>query len=148
MRYVTERLNDIIAGLVTLAVGLFIVLQGRSYSVGELRNMGPGYFPVAIGCAMVLLSVVMIATAKPADDQMGTSWHQVRGMVFVTAGFAAFALTIEPFGMLAAVALAVFLSALASRATSIVTALVLAVATAAACVLLFRVGLGLQIQAF
>lgn len=148
MRYVTERLNDIFAGLVTLAVGLFIALQGRSYNVGELRNMGPGYFPVAIGSAMVLLSVVMIATAKPADEQFSTSWHQLRGMFFVTAGFAAFALTIEPFGMLVAVALAVFLSAMASRATSLVTALVLAVATAAACALLFRVGLGLQIRAF
>ena len=148
MRYVRERLNDILAGLVTLGVGLFIALQGRSYGVGQLRDMGAGYFPVVIGCAMIALSVIMVLTAKPDETEFGTSWHQIRGMIFVTAGFAAFALTIETLGMVVAVTLAVLLSALANRATRPLTALLLALATALACVLVFNLGLGLQIKAY
>lgn len=148
MRHISERLSDIIAGFVTLAVGMFIILEGRTYGVGELRNMGAGYFPVVIGGVLVALSVIMVVTAKPGDELVASSWRQIRGMIFVTAGFLAFALTIEPLGMLAAVTLSVFLSALASKATSSLTALTLAVVTALASVLIFRVGLGLQIQAF
>ena len=148
MRYVANRLEDFIAGIVTGGIGLFIILEARGYAMGTLHNMGPGYFPVILGCIMLLLATVMIVWAQPSDIPVSIERGQLRGMAFLAAAFLAFAFTIESLGLLVSVACAVFLACLANRRTPLMTALILAVATAVVSALIFRVGLGLQIKAF
>ncbi|AQZ53031.1 tripartite tricarboxylate transporter TctB family protein [Martelella mediterranea] len=148
MGFVLARLEDFVAGLVTAAIGILIIVEAAGYETGSLRDMGPGFFPTVLGAIMVLLAVAMIVTAQPE----GTKWRfdagQLRGILFLAAAFIAFALTIERAGMLIAVALAVFLSSLANRKTRLPASLLLAVISAVACALVFRVGLGLQIEAY
>lgn len=148
MRYVAERLEDVIAGFVTGGIGLFIIIEASGYQLGTLRSMGPGYFPTILGSIMVALGAMMIVTAQPGRVELTAERGQLRGMIFVAAAFSAFALTIESLGTIVAVSLAVFLSALGNRRTPLLVALVLAVATAVVSVLIFRVGLGLQFKAF
>ncbi|PHP65250.1 hypothetical protein CSC94_20305 [Zhengella mangrovi] len=148
MRYVTERMEDLIAGLVTAAIGVFIILEASTYDMGTLRSMGPGYFPVILGSAMVVLALIMILTARPNDMPQPMGMDQLRGTLFVAAAFVAFAFTVESAGMLVSVFLVVFLSALGNRNTSMKSALMLAAGTAIVSVLIFRVGLGLQIKAY
>lgn len=148
MHYITERLEDMIAGFVTGGIGLFIVIEANGYQMGSLRSMGPGYFPTILGSIMIALGAIMLVTARPSRVEVAAESGQLRGMIFVAAAFGAFALTIESLGTLVAVSLAVFLSALANRRTSVLAALILAVATAIISVLIFRVGLGLQFKAF
>lgn len=149
MRYVIDRLEDYIAGLVTGAIGIFIITEGLSYRMGTLHSMGPGYFPVILGGIMVLLALFMVLSAQPeAMANIRPEAGQLRGMAFLAAAFAGFALTVENLGMMISVSLAVFLASLANRQTSLVTALILAVGTAVVSALVFRVGLGLQIKAF
>lgn len=148
MRYVSERLEDMIAGVATAAIGAFIILEASTYKLGTLNNMGPGYFPTMLGSLMIILAVVMVVTARPSGATLRMGMDQMRGTVFVMAAFIAFALTVESLGMLASVFLGVFLSALGNRNTSLLTAIALAIATAVVSVLIFRVGLGLQIEAY
>ncbi|WP_157017312.1 tripartite tricarboxylate transporter TctB family protein [Mesorhizobium xinjiangense] len=148
MQFVKERLGDIVAGLVTSGVGLFIVTEASSYRLGTLLRMGPGYFPRLLGVVMVLLGLLMIVTARPGGLGISVSRGQWRSTALLGAAFAAFVLTIEPLGMLAAVSVTVFLAAMANDRTPLTTALVLAVLTAIGCTLLFSVALGLQIKAF
>lgn len=148
MRYVTERLEDMIAGVATAAIGGFILFEASNYKLGTLNNMGPGYFPTMLGSLMVILAVVMVATAQPSGTTLRMGMDRIRGTVFVMAAFVAFALTVESLGMLASVFLGVFLSALGNRNTSLLTAVALGVGTAIVSVLVFRVGLGLQIEAY
>ncbi len=148
MHFVKERLGDIVAGLVTGGVGLFIVTEASSYRLGTLLRMGPGYFPRLLGVVMLLLGLLMIVTARPGGLGISASREQWRGTAFLGAAFAAFVLTIEPLGMLASVTVTVFLAAMANHRTPVGTALVLAVLTAIGCTLLFSVALGLQIKAF
>ncbi len=148
MRYVTERIEDLIAGLVTAAIGAFIIFEASHYKLGTLRNMGPGYFPIILGCVMLALAVFMVATARPGQVPQPMGMDRLRGMLFITAGFLAFAFTVETAGLLVSVFLVVLLSALGNRNTSVKTAAVLAVATAVVLTLIFRAGLGLQIEAF
>lgn len=148
MRYVRERMEDLIAGLVTAAIGAFIIFEASHYKLGTLRNMGPGYFPIILGGVMLVLAVFMVATARPNPLPQPMGMDRLRGTLFVTAGFLAFAFTVEAAGLLVSVFLVVFLSALGNRNTPVVTAAVLAVATAVISTLVFRVGLGLQIKAF
>ncbi|MDF1726242.1 MAG: tripartite tricarboxylate transporter TctB family protein [Sulfitobacter sp.] len=148
MQYITERLEDIIAGVVTAAIGSFIIFEASNYSLGTLRQMGPAYFPIMIGSAMVILAVLMIATARPASAPQPIGRDQLRGILFLAAAFLAFAFTVEPLGLIVSVFLAVFLSALGNRNTSFLQAALLAIGTALVSALVFRVGLGLQIEAF
>lgn len=148
MQYVKDRLEDIIAGLVTGGIGLFIFLEAGGYRLGSLYSMGPGYFPRLLGIGMIFLAVAMMATARPSKVAFSFQLEQLRGIVFLGAALGAFALTVERFGMLASVFLAVFLAALANQRTPLVGALALAIGTAVVSTLIFRVGLGLQIKAF
>lgn len=148
MQFVKARLEDIIAGLVTAGIGLFIFFEAGGYRLGSLYSMGPGYFPRMLGAGMILLAVVMIATARPGSVSLSLKLEQMRGIVFLGAAIGAFALTVERFGMLTSVFLAVFLAALANQRTPVLGAMVLAIGTAVISTLIFRVGLGLQIRAF
>jgi hypothetical protein len=148
MGFVLARLEDFIAGLVTGAIGIFIIVEATSYQTGSLRDMGPGFFPMVLGSIMVLLAAAMILTAQPTKFQGSFEGGQLRGILFLAAAFIAFALTIERAGMLISVAIAVFLSSLANRKTTLLASFLLAAFSALACVLVFRIGLGLQIEAY
>lgn len=148
MRYLTDRLEDIIAGFITTGIGIFIVVEATNYKLGTLLRMGPGYFPMILGSTMILLGAIMVLMAKPSTIPQSVGRDQLRGSLFVAAGFIAFALTVESLGMLVSVFLVVFLSALGNRNTPLLTSAVLAVSTAVVSVLIFRVGLDLQIEAF
>lgn len=148
MQYFKTRLEDLIAGLVTGGIGLFILIEASNYRLGTLTRMGPGYFPRLLGIAMLVLAVVMLITARPSAPLRMIDRGQVHSLLMLLAGFAAFGLTVERLGLLIAVALCVFLSALANPRTTLLTAFLLAAGSSVASVLLFTVALGLQIRAF
>jgi hypothetical protein len=148
MRYITDRLEDVIASLVTAMIGGYIVWEASGYKLGTLTNMGPGYFPIMLGSLMLFLAFVMLLTARPSSVPQPIGMDQLRGILFLAAAFIAFAFTVEAYGMLLSVFLGVFLSALGNRNTRWLHALILAVATAVVATLIFRVGLGLQIEAY
>lgn len=148
MRFVLNRLEDITAALVTAGVGLFVILEAGSYRMGSLASMGPGYFPTILGWTMIVLAVLMLVTMRPAEALQLPGGHQFRGMLCIAAAFGSFALTIERFGMLPSITLAVFLASLANDRTKPWVGLLLGLGTALVCALIFRVGLGLQIEVF
>jgi len=148
MRYVIDRLEDFVAGVVTAAIGVFIIIEASNYKLGTLNNMGAGFFPTLLGSFMIALAAIMVLTSRPSDRLLSVGRDQLRGTLFVTAGFIAFAFTVEALGLLASVFLVVFLAALGNRNTPTVTAAVLALGTSIVSTLIFRVGLGLQIEAF
>jgi len=147
--YLKHRREDVIAGLVTICVGIFILTEAFDYRLGTLTRMGPGYFPMLLGVIMCLLGGVLLLFSQPsAPSEPGAEGASTRGVILVTVAFLAFALLIERAGMVPSVTVAVFLSALSNRTTSLVTAGVLALGTAFACWLIFSLLLGLQIKAF
>lgn len=148
MRYMTERLEDLIAGLITAGIGVYIIIEASNYKMGTLVRMGPAYFPTIIGVLMLVLAAIMLLTAHPSEAPQPVGKDQLRGTIFVAAGIIAFAYTIEFSGMLLSVFLAVFMSTLGNRTTPILTALLLAVITSLGTWLIFCLGLGLQIEAF
>ncbi|OWU84510.1 hypothetical protein ATO6_12580 [Oceanicola sp. 22II-s10i] len=149
LEFIRTRREDLIAGLVTVGIGIFILTESFGYRLGTLRSMGPGYFPMLLAVAMCALGLILILTATPDKPSDGAAqFADKRGVLLVAAAFLAFALMIERTGMVPAIGAAVFLSALANRTTSWLTALILAAATAGTCWLLFSVLLGLQLRAF
>jgi len=149
LAYLKLRREDVIAGLITVAVGLFILTEAFDYRLGTLTRMGPGYFPMLLGVCMCLLGAVLLVFAEPGGrSEAESEGSNLRGVLMVTAAFLAFALLIERVGMVPAIFVAVFLASLSNRTTSLLTAAMLAVGTALSCWLIFSLLLGLQIKAF
>lgn len=145
---VRRRINlaELGVGLVFVALGLIAVWEGSRYRIGTLSQMGPGMFPMALGLVLAGLGAASAAesmTAEPAD--MPAS---LRAFVAIGLGVFAWALLVEPFGLVAATAALVILSALAMPPVRIVPTLLLA---GALCILgeaLFITLLGVPLTPF
>ena len=56
---------DLVGGLLVFAGGCAVALGATSYQIGELTRMGPGYFPMVVGIAMIMPSA--ITPGRPCD---------------------------------------------------------------------------------
>ena len=138
---------DFIGGLALIAIGLFFALySSSSYTFGELRRMGPGFFPTVLGWVLAGLGVVLsLSATSGAVERMGAfSW---RPFVTVLLGLSVFALTVERFGMVPSTVLLTGIVAFGERGFRPLRTLVLAAALAAIGVLVFSWGLGMPIPA-
>jgi len=76
-------------GLMTL-LGLGTVLEASRYKIGSLTHMGPGFFPIMLGVALILIGILIAGSALAARD--GEDWPTVlgkpewRGWLCVIAG--------------------------------------------------------------
>jgi len=144
--------RDLIAGLIVLGAGLYYLSESMSHSFGTMARLGPGMFPFGLGVLMCGLGVAIILVdgraPRPAEEQSGGPVIAWRAILFLPAAVLVFALVIQRFGLAPATFLAVIISTLADPAVRPIMALILSVAITLVCVLVFRVGLGLQAQVF
>ena len=52
MRMQIRAPKDFWSGIMFLAFAATAVITARSYSLGSAGKMGPGYFPIMLGCAL------------------------------------------------------------------------------------------------
>ena len=57
------RAGDFWSGLALAALGTCVVVQARSWDYMTDEGPGPGFFPLWYGSAMIVLSLVLVATA-------------------------------------------------------------------------------------
>lgn len=144
----TMKINvgeSITAGAI-IAFGAAVAYFGSSYPVGTLGQMGPGYFPVALGVITALIGLATLLEVLKSDaTPPEVPW---RSAMLVFAGIVAWALTAERFGLVIASFAVVTLTAIARPPVNIVVTLVTAVIASAASVLVFIYGFGLPLRAF
>lgn len=64
------RARSLVVGLVGLAVGVAVVVHGRSIGMGEWRSPGPGTWPVVVGVLLCVVSVaVMLRPIEVLPEQ-------------------------------------------------------------------------------
>lgn len=136
-------LGDILGGLLMMGVGLFAMYYAQRYNFGTLRQMGPGFFPVVLGGALTVLGAFILLPAlrrpgPPIEVNLRTA-GLVLGAIIV------FGALLRPMGLPVATMAAVLLASMAERGFPWLGRLVLAVAVAVAVLLIFRVGLGMNV---
>ena len=62
------RHRDYYAGALVALIGAGAILEGRTYGIGTLTDMGSGFFPVALGAGLILMGILMAAVHSPAPD--------------------------------------------------------------------------------
>ncbi|TGG93599.1 tripartite tricarboxylate transporter TctB family protein [Natronospirillum operosum] len=101
--------------------GLVLTLLGAATTgyawielpIGTVRQMGPGFFPAAIGLLLFFIGVFIALGALKSSDRLPT--FELRSALAVIAGLAGFALTIDRFGLVPAIFVLTLLSSFASQ---------------------------------
>ncbi len=138
--------RDIVAGSVLCLLGAFVALYcAIHYNLGSLTKLGPGLFPAALGVFLAVMGAAIAGLALFRQGQKVTV--EVRPAVAVLVSLAAFAMTIESFGLIPAISLLTFVASFGNDRLRLSRAVGLAVALSAIATLIFRVGLELPVDA-
>jgi hypothetical protein len=135
------------AGLLYMVLGAAFAIGATRYQIGTAARMGPGYFPLGVGLALLVVGLVVFGSALLHNAERSSlgARPELR-LVAILVAVVLFGLLVEPMGLLIAIPLLVGVSSLAhpefSWRTMIVTILVLVPLAWAVFVLL----LGLQFQ--
>jgi len=145
----TKYSKSYYSGVLMMLIGLGAAIRGIDYKVGTLKQMGPGFVPVAEGVLLALIGGAIILQAirtTQATKESGTP--QWRGWLCIIFALIAFVILGTYGGLLPASFAIVFISALGDRNNSLKDALLLALALTAVCVLVFHWALGVQFPLF
>lgn len=143
------RNREYLAGGLMCVIGASAVFQGMRYQVGTLNEMGPGFFPAAVGVILTLTGIAIavagrIATAAP-PKRLPPEW---KGWFCIAASIVAFVVIGKFGGLLPATVAIVFISALGDRNNTIKSALYLSLAVAVVCIVVFWWALKVQFPLF
>lgn len=122
-------------------LGLIAAHDGVNHDIGTLRQMGPGYFPIALGVLLIFLGILIAGTASSGaanDEESALPHAEWRGWACIIAGPVLFILLGRLTGMLPATFTCVFVAAFGDRESTLKGAAVLAAGVSAFGVLLFH----------
>lgn len=109
------RYEDVIAGFALIALATFGLWASRTYAIGSLKSMGPGWFPRATCLIIMALGGALVVTnlLKPLNVSAEKKTLRMRPMLLVTAAYVSFGLTLWAVGLLPAILIVIVISGLA-----------------------------------
>jgi hypothetical protein len=143
-----KSLKDLLAGLIFIAFGLAFGYASLGYDLGSALRMGPGYFPLVLAGILVVLGAVIVVEGFFEVEEQPIGKAPWLALVLLVAALLVFGFTVRGLGLVPALVIAVFMSAFASRHTTLLSAIALAVGLTLLCVLIFVYGLGLPLRLF
>ena len=151
--------KDRLGGALLVATGAAAVVAGVGYGVGSLREMGSGFYPVALGVLLALIGGVLFATASRGPDaylatapaetaHLAGPVVQWRGWLCILGGALSFVVLGQHGGLVPASFVSVFVAALGDRNNSVRDAALLAALMTLLGVIVFHYGLHLLLPLF
>jgi hypothetical protein len=140
--------KDLLAGGTFVSFGLAFAITSSTYEVGTALRMGPGYFPLALGSLLVLLGILIAVKGFVAADSDEIGPVPWKALALIVAALLFFGYTVRGLGLVPALFVTVFLSAMAGRQARVIPALVIAGCLTALSVLIFVVALQLRLPYF
>jgi hypothetical protein len=131
----SARHRELLAGAICMALGMGAVLEATRYSIGSLKQLGPGFYPAILGAALTFVgaliaisALIMKEKADEADSLLdgvagGPDW---RGWGCIIGGVALFIVCAWASGLAPAIFACVFVSACGDRSGSLKANLILA----------------------
>jgi len=143
-----ERLRPRASELVACAAIILFGIAGMGvalgYDLGSVRQMGPGFFPVATCVVIVLLAVATAAeTILQPPRHHATAW---RPLVFISSSVIVWAVLIDREGLMPATVAMIFVSALARPPFKPVALLLLSAGICSSGYLIFIEGLRMPLS--
>jgi len=136
--------RDFLGGLMLLALGVAAIAMSSGYAIGTAARMGPGYSPRALGMLLIAIGGVIAAQALRVAGPRFPRWPW-RPTIVVLGSVVLFGAIVERSGLALSTVVLVFLASAASAEFRPREALVSAVVLAVLAVLVFAVGLQVQL---
>lgn len=148
MKNISIDWTDALAGLVFVLFGLFFGVQALGLEIGTAFRMGPGYFPLVLSAILIMLGLLIIASAIHDRGSEGIGTLAWRGVLFILPAPIFFGLTVRGLGFVPAIFVTTLIAALASFKMRLHWALVLAASVTLFATVVFSYGLGLPFRRF
>lgn len=137
--------KDFLSGVMFIAFGLAALYFGRNLQMGTPVRMGPGYVPHMLAYIMMSLGgiITVVALVTPGERTEAPKWKPI---TMVTIGIVCFAALFERAGLLPALVALVLIASLGGEEFKLTEVLGTMIVLAVLCVLVFKVGLGMNIS--
>ncbi|MEV8468823.1 tripartite tricarboxylate transporter TctB family protein [Fluviibacterium sp. DFM31] len=112
----SRKKADLLCGAAVALLGVVALSSATGWEVGSLRRIGPAVFPGLVGAVLVGLGIAIALVDDRIADEEAPAPVNLRGLLLVVAGLAAFTMLIKSAGLIPAIWAAVFLSAYADPA--------------------------------
>lgn len=140
--------KDRIGALLLLLMGIGVVAEGRSYNVGNLTRMGPGYFPVVLGIVLLGIGAFLLVTSWKEKGDEAPEIPDLRGSVLILVGVLSFVVLGHYGGLVPATFAATTISAMGDRKNTLREAALLGAGMTVTSALLFHWALQMQFPLF
>ncbi len=127
--------KDFLAGLLFVLIGCLAVAVARDYPFGTTMRMGSGYFPSVLGAILIVLGAWVAARGLRTATQVEGAWGW-KPLLLVTLAIVLFGFLMPRVGLVPALVVLVFVTALAGREFRFMEVLVLAIVVSALAVVL------------
>ena len=148
MLSVRRALKDVLAGSAFIAFGLAFAGIATTYEVGSTLEMGPGYFPLALGLLLALLGVAIIVKGFIGEEGLPIGRVPWRAIALLTGALVVFGVTVRGLGLVPSVFVATALAGYAGARSGLLLPLVIAAGLTLLTILIFVVGLQLRLPLF
>ena len=125
--------RDYIAGLLICLVAVFMGYNAMGYTIGSIRNIGPGLFPFALSIVLFGVGMLIAITAGETEPdsldhfaENASHYPDIRGGIAIVAGMIAFILLTQTLGFVAGTFGCVFVAAIGAKDSTLVGSLALA----------------------
>lgn len=153
--------KDYFGGALIAAIGLSTVYAATGYHIGSLSQMGPGYFPAAVGVLMVITGLLIALAARgdtqpvaTADDDEGghhghpTSLPDTRAAICIILSIVAFIFFGHYGGLIPATFAITFVSGFGDRTNTFKQVVILSIFMCVVAAVVFEWALKLQLPLF
>lgn len=134
--------QDFCTGCAFVAFGAATVVLAQVYPLGSAARMGPAYFPTALGLVLVVIGVLVLLKSLTSADGGNIGRIDLWLLARVLLSVAAFAVLLNPLGLVATAVVVVTLAAWAGHEFRLLEALASALVLALGSYLLFVRALG------
>ena len=134
-------------GLFFMALGAAALWVSGDYPLGNLNRMGTGYFPRMLSFGMIGLGALIAAKGLPELARAkGIGGRLERSFWLITASMVVFGFTVEPLGLVIALALTIAVAGAAHRQVRLKEVAISVVSLIVLTVLIFVVVLKLPLR--
>jgi len=141
-------IKKILSGGIFLAFGIAGAILSLGYNLGTPTRVGPGGFPFLLSLILSGLGLANLVMGALAPYEGGLGSWRARSIYLVPLSVVFFGVTVEPFGLVAAIVGTTFIACLANPTIRIVEAAIICVGLAIFGAGLFVYGLNLPFSLF
>jgi len=147
MKFDWRNNRDFWAGVFFILVGAGAMIISRDYPMGSALRMGPGYFPTVLGGIVVVFGIYVLIKGIINNEKVVGNWS-LRALIILPIATWIFGIMMETVGFIAALAVLMYTSAIASKEFKFLEVTIMAVVMVIVCTGVFIYGLGLPYPLF